>query len=135
MDFCLFPDQLLCHIEQLLHCSLWMIFGGQQSLQTIIAQMNCGLLGGQHKRSPDRRIHIDVSISGLAFELSSQIRVDFLKVWYVSTSYAEIVRPLRVFLVVDVQNFSAKLHFAKYLTLARVYSSEFPRTFAQLCIC
>ena len=38
----------------------------------------------------------------LELKLLSQVRVDFLEVWNVSTRYAVMVRPLRVVLVVDV---------------------------------
>ena len=73
------------------------------------------MLSDQHTRSPYHRILIVILHFGfsLAFELSSPIRVDFLKMWSVSTRYAEIVRPLRVVLVVDVQTFQRQvaLHF------------------------
>ena len=102
-----------------------------------IAQMNCGLLGDQHERSPYHRIQIEIFhfVLWLVFELSSQICVDFHKMWYVGTRYAESVRQLRIVLVVDAQIFSGKFPFWKTLTLARVCSSEFPHTFAQFCIC
>ena len=56
--------------------------------------MNCGLLRDNHKHSPYQRIHIEVLhfIFWFAFELLSQVRVDFLEVWDVGTRYAEIVR-------------------------------------------
>ena len=77
--------------------------------------MNCCLLGDQHTRSPYHRILIVILRFGfcLAFEMSSLIRVDFLRMWLVSTRYAEFARPLRVVLVVDVQTFQRQvaLHF------------------------
>ena len=62
----------------------------------IVTKMNCDLLGDEHKRSPYHRVQIEIVhfFFWLAFELSSQVRVDFLEVWIVSTRYAEIVQPL-----------------------------------------
>ena len=99
--------------------------------------MNCGLLRDQHEHSPHQRINIEVFhfVFWHAFELSSQIRVDSLKVWNVSTRYVAVVRSLRVVLVVDVQIFSGGCTILKSLILVHVDSSEFPHTFAQLCIC
>ena len=60
--------------------------------------MNCGLLSDNHKHSPYQRIHIVALhfVFWIAFELSSQIRVDILKVCNVSSRYAEIVQSIRV---------------------------------------
>ena len=96
-------------------------------------EMNCVLL------CDNQRIHIEVLhfVFWLAFELLSQVRVDFLEVWNVRTRYAVIVRPLRVVLVVDVGILCGKFpcFFLKTLFLVRSCSSECPCTFAHLCIC
>ena len=131
---------LFDHIDAIvLHCPLWLIFGCMWIVQIIITKMNCGLWSDNHKHSPYQRIHIEVLhfVFWLESGFMSQVRVDFLKMWNVGTRYAEIVRPLRVVLVVDIEIFSGKFPctFWKTLILVRVYSSEFPRTFAQLCIC
>ena len=98
----------------------------------IVSKMNCGLLSDNHKHSPCQRIRIEVLhfVFWLAFELLSQVRVDFLEVWNVSTRYAVIVRPLRVALVVVVGIFCGKFPctFLKTRILVRSCSSEFPRT-------
>ena len=72
--------------------------------------MNCCLLCDNHTHSQYERIHIEVLdfVFWLALELLSQVRLDFLEVWNVSTRYAEIVRPLRVVLVVDIDIVSGK---------------------------
>ena len=109
-DFFLIPDQILCHIEHLFHCSLSPIFGWMWILQIIVSKMNCRLLGDHHEHSPYQRIHIEVLhfVFWLALELLSQIRVDFLEMLNVSTRFAEIVRQLRVVFVVDIEVFSGK---------------------------
>ena len=96
-------------------------FGWMQILQRIVSKMNCGLLRDNHEHSPYQRIHIEVLhlVFCLAHEMLSQVRVDFLQVWNVSTWYAVMVRPLRVVLVFDVG----------------IFCGEFPRTFVHLCIC
>ena len=72
--------------------------------------MNCGLSSDNREHSPYERIHMEFLhfVFWLAFELLSQVRLDFLEVWNASTRYAEIVRPLRVVLVVDIGIFSGK---------------------------
>ena len=83
--------------------------------------MNCGLLGESHKPSLYQGIYIEVLhfVFWLAFELLSQIRVDFLEVWNVGTRYVEIVRPLRVVLVV-VLEFSGASYLKRSLIVASV---------------
>ena len=86
--------------------SILMIFGGffgwVSILQIIVSKMNCGWESDSLKHSPYQRIHIEVLhvVFWLASELLSQIRVDFLEVWNVRTRYVEVVRPLRVVVVV-----------------------------------
>ena len=80
-------------------------------IQIIITKVNCGLLGDSHKRSPYQRFHIEILnfVFWLALELLSQVRAAFFEVWNANTRYAEIARPLRVVLVVDIEIFSGKL--------------------------
>ena len=73
--------------------------------------MNCGLQSDRHKHSPNQRIHIEVFhfVVWLAIEVLSQIRVDFLEMWNLSTRYVEVVRPVRVVVVNDFEFSAASL--------------------------
>ena len=46
--------------------------------------------------------------SGLRLSCRRKIGVDFLEVWNAGTKYAEIVGPLRIVLVVDIEIFCGK---------------------------
>ena len=96
--------------------------------------MNCGLLSECHKHSP----HIEVFhfVFWIALEVLSQIRVDFLVIWNVSTRYTVFVRPLRVVVDDDFPVFCGRFPctFLKTRILFPSCSSEFPRTFVRFCI-
>ena len=75
-----------------------------------VSRTNCGLLRDSHDNSPYQLIHIEVFhfVFWLAIKLLSQIQVDFLEMWTVSTRYVEVVRSLQVVLVVDFGIFCGK---------------------------